>query len=108
MITLLAVGAAADALAPAFAQHPSVEVLAASDAEGALEKLARNRRIDAVLLLGGPACAETARMIGEEDPGAPPLYAPASAGAIARVVTLADGDPAAIVEALARLLQPEI
>lgn len=106
MITLLAVGGAAEDLAPAFARHASVEVLAAAGAEDALEKLARNRRIDAVLLLGADA-AEVARMIGEEDPGAPPLYAPGSAGKIARVAPLADAAPEAIVEALARLLQPE-
>ncbi|HEY1434597.1 MAG TPA: hypothetical protein VGG65_04430 [Thermoanaerobaculia bacterium] len=107
MITLLAVGGPAGALAPTFARHPSVEVLAASGAEDALEKLARNRRIDAVLLLGGADAAQVARRILDEDPGAPPLYAPASAGTSAPVVTLADAPLEAIVEALARLLQPE-
>ena len=107
MITILAVAGAADDLAPAFARHPSVEVLAASDTEDALEKLARNRRIDAVLLLGGPEAADAARMIREEDPGAPPLYAPAGAGPIPGVTSLAGATPEALVEALARLLQPE-
>ena len=107
MITILAVAGAADDLAPAFARHPSVEVLAASDVEDALEKLARNRRIDAVLLLGGPEAAGAARTIREEDPGAPPLYAPAGAGAIAGVTSLENAAPEALVAALARLLQPE-
>jgi hypothetical protein len=107
VITILAVAGAAGDLAPAFTRHPSVEVLAASDIEDALEKLARNRRIDAVLLLGGPAAPDAARMIREEDPGAPPLYAPASAGAIPGVIGLADAAPEVMAEALARLLQPE-
>jgi hypothetical protein len=83
-----------------------VITLLAVGGEDALEKLARNRRIDAVLLLGADA-AQIARMIGEEDPGAPPLYAPVSAGKIAGVAPLAAAAPEAIVEALARLLQPE-
>jgi hypothetical protein len=107
VITILAVAGDAHALAPAFARHPSVEVLAASDAEDALEKLARNRRVDAVLLLGGPEAVSVARTIGEEDPGAPPLYAPACAGAIPRVLSLPDAAPEALVEALARRLQAE-
>lgn len=106
MITILVVAGAADDLAPAFARHPSVEVLLAIDAEDALEKLARNRRIDAVLLLGGPGAGAVARMIREEDPGAPPMYALAGAGDIPHAVTLADAEPTAAVEALARLLQP--
>lgn len=107
MITILAVAGAAADLAPAFARHASVEVLAAADAEEALEKLARNRRVDAVLLLGGPGSEAVARVILEEDPGAPPLYAPAGAGAIPRVARLNDAPPEALVEAIARLLQPE-
>jgi hypothetical protein len=107
VITLLAVGGAAHDIAPAFSRDPSVEVLAATDAEDALEKLARNRRIDAVLLLGGPAAADVARILHEEDPAAPPFYAPASAGAIPHAISLADAEPEAIVSALARLLQSE-
>jgi hypothetical protein len=104
VITILAVAGAAHDLAPAFARHPSVEVLAACDAEDALEKLARNRRIDAVLLLGGPDAGAVAGMIREEDPGAPPLYAPASAGAIPHALTLEDASPDRLVEAVARAL----
>jgi CheY-like chemotaxis protein len=106
VITILVVAGAADDLGPAFARHPSVEVLAAADAEDALEKLARNRRIDAVLLLGGPGAGAVAHMIREEDPGAPPVYALAGAGEIPHAFTLADSEPAAAVEVLAHLLQP--
>jgi hypothetical protein len=107
VITILAVAADAHALAPAFARHPSVEVLCARDAEDALEKLARNRRIDAVLLLGAADAAAIAGAIRAEDPGAPPLYALASAGAIQDVTPLPDEAPERSVERLARLLQPE-
>jgi hypothetical protein len=61
MITILAVGEDAAQLAAFGAGHPSVEIVASTGAEDALDRLARNRRIDAVLIL-------------EEDPGAPPLY----------------------------------
>jgi hypothetical protein len=106
VITILAVAADAHALAPAFARHPSVEVLAARDAEDALEKLARNRRIDAVLLLAANAAA-IACAIRAEDPGAPPLYALASVGAIQGVLPLPDEAPERAVERLAGLLQPQ-
>lgn len=105
MITILAVSREVKSLSPAFARHPSVEVLVAADAEEALETLARNRRIDAVLLLDRASAAATARQIREEDPGAPALYAPASTGPIPRVASLADDAPEAMVEALHRRLE---
>jgi hypothetical protein len=75
VITILAVGEDAEALAAFGAAHPSVEVVAARGAEDALERLARNRRIDAVLLLAGTGASRTAALILEEDPGAPPVFA---------------------------------
>ena len=78
MITILVVGASG-AEPSSFAQsHPSVEILTAADVDDALEKLARNRRIDAVLLMSG--AAEAVETLGEEDPAAPPIFAPASVG----------------------------
>ncbi|HTR04451.1 MAG TPA: hypothetical protein VMN82_14765 [Thermoanaerobaculia bacterium] len=79
--------------------------MAASGAEDALEKLARNRRIDAVLLLGEGVAAAAAE-IREEDPGAPPLYASARAGDIPGVRPLPDAPADALAEAVARLLEP--
>jgi hypothetical protein len=76
VITILAVGGPERDLANAFALKPSVEVVTARDVEDALEKLARNRRVDAVLLLDGASAAASAQTILEEDPAAPPLYAP--------------------------------
>jgi hypothetical protein len=107
VITILVVAGPAEDLARVFARHPSLEVLTAADAEDALEKLARNRRIDAVLLLGGPAAPAMARLILEEDPGAPPLYAPESFGAAPAALPLADASPEVLIETVARLLQPE-
>ena len=105
MITILAVAGRVGELAPALLRHPSIEVLTASGVEDALEKLARNRRIDAVLLLGTDAL-EVASAIGQEDPAAPPLFAPASAGAIPGVRSLPDRDPAALAEEIVALLEP--
>jgi hypothetical protein len=74
MITILAVGEDAAQLAAFGAGHPSVEIVASTGAEDALDRLARNRRIDAVLILEDAAAPEIAALILEEDPGAPPLY----------------------------------
>ena len=107
MITILAVGGPEKDLAETFGRNPSVEIVTARGAEDALEKLARNRRVDAVLLLEGASAAATARTILEEDPAAPPLYAPAGAGAPPGAHSLPDAPPADLVAALARRLESE-
>ena len=104
MITILAVGPEAEALAAFGASHPSVEVVTAHGAEDALERLARNRRIDAVLLLDGSEARETARLIAEEDPGAPPLFASAGVEELRGARRLAANSGAAILEELVRVL----
>jgi hypothetical protein len=86
------------------ASHPSVEILTARENEEALEKLARNRRIDAVLLLAGADAAEFAAMLAEEDPAAPPLFAPVSVGAIPGAIPLPEGDSAQLLERLVERL----
>jgi len=106
VITILAVGHAAEALAVFGAEHPSIEVVTADGAEDALERLARNRRIDAVLILD-PNAAETARLVREEDPGAPPLFAPATAGTIAGVRSLSGSGAPELLDELLRTLGPE-
>ncbi len=106
MITILAVGAGAEPLAGFGAEHPSVEVVTADGAEEALEKLARNRRIDGVLILAGPDAAEIARLVREEDPGAPPLFAPAAAGEIPGVHPLSGESGRELLEALLAVLGP--
>ena len=106
MITILVVGPRASL--DGFAEpDPSVEVLVASDVEDALEKLARNRRVDAVLLLGAPAqAAALARVIRAEDPAGPPLFAPESAGSLPHVERLEDGPLETLAAAIARRLEP--
>ena len=105
MITILVVGAPAAEASRYAAGHPSVEILVAGGTEEALEKLARNRRIDAVLLLSGPEAAELATILAEEDPAAPPLFAPASAGTIPRATPLPDGDPNQLLERMVARLE---
>lgn len=90
MITVLAVGHGAAGLARFGASHPSVEVVTAGGTEDALDRLARNRRIDAVLILDEESAPEIARLIREEDPSAPPVFA---AGAGAGVESIARAAP---------------
>ncbi len=104
MITILAVGPDAEALAVFGASHPSVEVVTAHGAEEALERLARNRRIDAVVLLAGSEAGETARLIAEEDPGAPPMFASGDAGDLTGARRLAAASGGALLEELVRVL----
>jgi len=104
VITILAVAASPEGFGEALARHPSIEIVTATGPEDAVEKLARNRRIDAVLLLGDDAAAAAAA-IREEDPAAPPLYAPSRAGTIPGVRPLPDESPEALAEAVGRLLE---
>ncbi|MEX1246106.1 MAG: hypothetical protein WEB59_04955 [Thermoanaerobaculia bacterium] len=107
MITLLLVGSREEPVERFAAGHPSVEVMTAGGGEEALEKLARNRRIDAVLIVAGAETAEIAAMIREEDPGAPPLYAPASAGAAPAVRLLGADSPERLLEAIVQALSAD-
>ena len=105
MITILVV-APRESVTGFAEPDPSVEVLVASDLEDALEKLARNRRVDAVLLVAGPAEAGAlAREIRAEDPAGPPLFAPASAGPIAGAGALPDGPLETLAAEIARRLE---
>ncbi len=85
MITILVVGESAAQLAVFGSGHPSIEVVTASDAEDALDRLARNRRIDAVLLLSEAAASAAARLLREEDPGGPPLFAACAAPGVVKI-----------------------
>jgi hypothetical protein len=104
MITILAVGPDAEALAAFGASHPSVEIVTAHEAEEALERLARNRRIDAVLLLAGSEAGETVRLISEEDPGAPPLFSSGDVAGVAGARRLAATSGRALLEELLGVL----
>ena len=104
MISVLIVAPPREDLAELVGRHPSVEILRARDLEETLEKLGRNRRIDAVLLLSGKDSAEIAAGIREEDPGAPPLFAPASAGSLSGIRSLPAEEPGRLLDLLAREL----
>ena len=104
MITVLVVSEPRRArdLDKAAARMPSLELLHASDVEQALDRLARNRRIDAVLLLVEPdAAREIVETVLEEDPAAPQIYVPASAGAIKDTIPVEGETSAQILEAVA-------
>ena len=65
------------------------------------------RRIDAVLLLGDGEPDATAAAIHEEDPGAPPLFVPASVPAPPRVRPVDAVSPAGLLHAIARALSAD-
>ncbi|MDQ5858495.1 MAG: hypothetical protein M3542_09515, partial [Acidobacteriota bacterium] len=103
MITILVVAEPeeAEALDRVAGQKPSLELLHAGDVEETLERLSRNRRIDAVLLLLPPDRArEVATVVREEDPSAPPLFAPATTGPVPDVRALGATTPEELLDAL--------
>ena len=100
MITVLIVSPPRPELDELEGRDPSIEILLARDAGEALEKLGRNRRIDAVLLLDEDP-ATTAGEVLEDNPAAPPLFAPLENRAIQGIRPLA---PAPTSDLLARIL----
>ena len=107
MITVLIVAepGEADALDRAAAGRPSLELLHAGDVEDALDRLSRNRRIDAVLLLlSADRAGEAAAILREEDPSGPPLLAPAPPDPPAGVQPLTAETLEELLEALMRKL----
>lgn len=104
MITILVVSPEDPELDGLEGRNPSVEVLRARDLEETLDKLGRNRRIDAVLLLGGEETARIAAAVLEDNPASPPLFAPAGREAAARVRALAGKSPAELLVLIEREL----
>lgn len=107
MITILVVAEPGDseALDRVAARKPSLELLHARDVEETLERLSRNRRIDAVLLLLPPDRAgEVAALVREEDPSAPPLFAPATSEPVPDVRALHATTPEELLDAVTRRL----
>jgi hypothetical protein len=103
MIHVLVVGPRS--LAGLAARRSSVEVLHAETAEEAVEKLARNRRVDAVLLLLAEGNTAAARAIREDVVPPPPLFAGAADPAIPGVRPLASLDPAEMLDLLESALE---
>lgn len=79
MITVLVVGTSPEC--DAAASPPSIEILRARDGGQAVERLARNRRIDAVLLLAEGQSPAILAAIGEQELSPPPIYTPRAAPA---------------------------
>lgn len=105
MITVLVVSDRPEETADLAGRRPSLEVLHAKDVEETLERLARNRRIDGVLLLvEGDRAREIVATVLEEDPAAPPFFASASEAAPPRVRSVAGATPEELLEAVARAL----
>jgi len=107
MITILVVAEPdqADTLDRVAARKPSLELLHARDVEETLERLSRNRRIDAVLLLVAPdRAAEIAAVVREEDPGAPPLFAPAGSDEVTGVQSLPADSAEQLLASIVRAL----
>ena len=103
MYSILVVGSAERDAGELEGRLSSVEVLRARDAEDAVEKLGRNRRIDAVLLLQQEASSlETIAAIREDLPAPPPLFlaVPAGAAVPEGVRPLAPAPPAELLASL--------
>lgn len=107
MITVLVVAnrGRSDELDQIAARRPSLELLHAADVEEALDRLARNRRIDATLVLAGEErAAEIAHVLLEEDFAGPPIFVPASGVEVPGARPLAGGTAEELLAALARVL----
>jgi len=92
---------AVDAEAPlALEIPPSIEVLWAHGPEDAAEKLARNRRIDAVLFFDDRIAEATAQAVGDDGGTLPPLFRAGESG-VAGIESL---DPNALFDDLRRKL----
>ena len=74
MLSILVVTQAGKEGEISLAPHPSVEVLHARGLEDTLEKLGRNRRVDAVLFAAGGENSEIVRAVLEDNPAPPPLF----------------------------------
>jgi hypothetical protein len=105
MISVLVVAAEGSNPEELAGRHPSVEVLTAHGVEDALEKLGRNRRIDAVLLLAGDANPAIVGAIREDNPAHPPVYLPAGQLAPRGAATLPAREPAELLDLLLRELE---
>ena len=105
MISILAVlpeGVQLEALA---ARHPSVEVLTAHGVEDTLEKLGRNRRVDAVLLLEEQGMAAIVAAIEEDNPAHPPLFQAAGGLRVPGTRVLSTAEPVELIDLLVRELE---
>ncbi|HLN59880.1 MAG TPA: hypothetical protein VK416_15065 [Thermoanaerobaculia bacterium] len=105
MISILAVLPEGVQLEELAARHPSVEVLTAHGVEDTLEKLGRNRRVDAVLLLEEQGMAAIVAAIEEDNPAHPPLFQAAGGLRVPGTRILANAEPVELIDLLVRELE---
>lgn len=103
MLTILVVGQEPPADRP-LEPDSSVEVLHARDAEEAVEKLGRNRRIDAVLVLPPADPAATLEAIREDNSSPPPVFLPDGAPRIPGARSVAAEPGESLIDAVVRSL----
>lgn len=104
MIHVLVAGPEGGLPAGFASSREAVEVLLACGADEAVDRLARNRRIDAVLLLAGAENEAIAAAIREDSLAPPPLYLPASAGDVAGARRLSSDLPEELLDLVAEAL----
>ncbi len=105
MISVLLVASEGEQLDGLAERNASVEVLIAHGVEDTLEKLGRNRRIDAILLLSREGAREIVAAIEEDNPAHPPLFQPAGRSRVPGARILAAEEPAHLIDLLLRQLE---
>jgi uroporphyrinogen-III synthase len=100
VISILVVGGEKEDIEEMEARYASVEVLTAHGVEDTLEKLGRNRRIDAVLLLSGEDARAIVAAIEEDNPAHPPLFQPAGRRRLPGTRILAAARPEELIDLL--------
>jgi hypothetical protein len=100
MISVLVVASEGEQLDGLAERNASVEVLTAHGLEDTLEKLGRNRRIDAVLLLSGEDARAIVAAIEEDNPAHPPLFQPAGRRRLPGTRILAAARPEELIDLL--------
>ena len=104
MISVLVVGGD-EGLEGLAGHNPSVEVLRASGLEDTLEKLGRNRRIDAVLLLDREGSRVIVEGIRDDNPAHPPLFLPEGLPKLPGARLLAAREPGELIDLLLASLE---
>jgi hypothetical protein len=103
MLALLVVGPdPAKALSEA---GSAIEILHAHGADEAVEKLGRNRRIDAVLILPTAEAAEIVAAIREDVVSPPPIFLPPGAPEIPATTRLAERELSGMLGRVVKVLQ---
>jgi hypothetical protein len=102
MLSILVVGSKQTELG---GPGPEVEILRARDAEEAVEKLGRNRRIDAVLLVSPGEALAVISAIREENPAPPPLFIATTEAIVPPDIRRVSQDPTLALRELLALIE---